>query len=137
MSQGKVAKQRGKGTSERATAKRASSRPKPGATAAKAMVGGSSETWLLPGETIQLKDEREEKGATNEELNSRYVTGEDQTCQSSARCSDGPAGQRLPHRPPAARQRGVRDRSVRGFREVRRGSCVVADQAGGRVGRIR
>lgn len=44
-------------------------------------------SWLLPGEKIQLKDVDEEKKAPDEELNSRYVTGEVRIVTESARYS--------------------------------------------------
>jgi len=44
-------------------------------------------SWLLPGEEIQLKDGEETKEATDEALNSRYVTGEVRIVTESARYS--------------------------------------------------
>lgn len=46
-----------------------------------------SASLMLPGEDIQLKDIDEEKSATDEELNSRYVTGEVRIVTEAARYS--------------------------------------------------
>jgi Protein of unknown function DUF262 len=47
----------------------------------------SSSPWLLPGEEVDFKEDEEDRTATDEELNRRYVTGEVRIVTESARYS--------------------------------------------------
>jgi hypothetical protein len=84
MTTSKVAK---KQKAKPSKAAKKSTTPRTSKAAALSKAGMPNASWLLPGEKIQLKDVDEEKKATDEELNSRYVTGEVRIVTESARYS--------------------------------------------------